>query len=95
MPTLAVAFSDVVADALMIEEGQPLGLTGRLQSIQWASMYAATIVTGLLGGYLTQNGQYRLAFLVCGLLSVLTLALAIWAVHERPQEPKSRGLSAV
>ena len=30
-------------DALMVEKGQPRGLTGRLQSVQWASMYAATI----------------------------------------------------
>jgi len=40
IPTLAVAFSDVVVDALMVEKGQPLGMTGRLQSIQWGSMYA-------------------------------------------------------
>src|SRR5258708_33740750 len=68
--TLAVAFSDVVADALMIQEGQPLGLTGRLQSIQWASMYAATIATGFVGGYLSQSGQPRLGFLICAALSV-------------------------
>jgi hypothetical protein len=32
---VAVAFSDVVVDALMVKEGQPRGMTGRLQSLQW------------------------------------------------------------
>ena len=58
VPTIGVAFSDVVIDALMVEEGQPRGLTGRLQSVQWAAIYAATILTGVLGGYLS---QYRAA----------------------------------
>src|SRR5262245_9838201 len=39
LPAVAIAYSDVVTDALMIEVGQPRGLTGRLQSIQWASIY--------------------------------------------------------
>jgi MFS family permease len=94
LPTLAVAFSDVVADAMMIEEGQPLGLTGRLQSIQWASMYAATIATGLVGGHLSQTGQPRLGFLICAGLSVATLVLSIWGVRERRRAPRGGGLRA-
>jgi MFS family permease len=94
VPTIAVAFSDVVADALMIEKGQPLGLTGRLQSIQWACMYAATILTGLVGGYLSQNGQHRLGFLICGGLALVTLALSIWGVRERPRSSSGMGLRA-
>ena len=54
VPTLAIAFSDVVADALMVEKGKPLGLTGRLQSIQWGSMYAATVLAGSLGGWMSE-----------------------------------------
>ena len=65
LPTLGVAFSDVVIDALMVEKGQPLGLTGVLQSAQWTAMYAGTIVAGLLGGYLSQNNQQEAAFLIC------------------------------
>ena len=41
--TMAIALGDVIVDALMIEKGQPLGLTGRFQSIQWAAANAALL----------------------------------------------------
>ena len=50
VPTVAVAFTDVVVDALMIAVGQPRGITGHLQAIQWTAIWAATILNGELGG---------------------------------------------
>ena len=49
LPGLGIAFGDVLVDALMIEIGQPRGLTGRLQSVQWsaASLRSALGVPGL------------------------------------------------
>jgi hypothetical protein len=38
----AVAMTDVVIDALAVETGQPLGLTGQMQSVQWGAMSLAT-----------------------------------------------------
>jgi MFS family permease len=35
---LGLAFTDVLADALMVENGKPRGLTGAFQSVQWASV---------------------------------------------------------
>lgn len=80
--TLGVAFSDVVIDALMVETGQPLGLTGRLQSVQWASMYAATVAAGVLGGWLAEPGRAPLAFLLSGTFAGLSLLLALVALRE-------------
>ncbi len=77
VPTLAIAFSDVVADALMVEKGQPLGLTGRLQSIQWGSMYAATVLAGSLGGWMSEHNRHELGFLICG-LGALVIFVATW-----------------
>lgn len=85
IPTIGVAFSDVVADALMIEKGQPLAFTGRLQSIQWAAMYSATILTGTLGGYLTQHGYERAGFLICAVATLGTFLLALFWIRE-PRE---------
>ena len=51
----AVAMTDVVIDALAVETGQPLGLTGQIQSVQWGAMSAATILGGTLGGYVAQH----------------------------------------
>jgi Na+/melibiose symporter-like transporter len=85
VPTVGVAFTDVVVDALMVERGQPAGLTGPLQSVQWGSMYAATVLVGLVGGLLSQHGRPDLGFLICGLATLVTLLLALFLVHERPR----------
>ena len=85
LPTVGVAFSDVVVDALMVERGQPHGLTGLLQSVQWSSMYAATILAGLVGGYLSQRGDQNFAFLIGAALTSITFLLTWWCVTEPPQ----------
>jgi Na+/melibiose symporter-like transporter len=100
LPTaVAIAFSDVVIDAMMIAAGHPRGMTGRLQSIQWTSMYAATIVTGVAGGALSQWGMQQAGFLVAGLSCGISL-LAVWfLVREHhpvdpcahPRQPNSAG----
>jgi len=64
-PTVGLAFGDVLVDALMVEKGQPLGLTGVLQSVQWAASYGATLLTGVIGGFLSQRGLQYTAFLIC------------------------------
>src|SRR5213075_1639887 len=83
---VAIAFSDVVIDAMMIAAGQPLGMTGRLQSIQWASMYAATIVTG---GALSQWGMQQAGFLIAGLSCGASLLVILLLVRERRQKAAS------
>ncbi len=84
VPTVGVAFTDVVVDALMVEEGQPRGLTGTLQSMQWGAMYTATILTGWLGGYLSQHGLQRLGFAICALTAGGALVVALTLVREPP-----------
>ena len=63
VPTIGVAFSDVVVDALMIEKGQPRGLTGQLQSIQWGAMYGGGMIAALVGGWLSHHELQREGFL--------------------------------
>lgn len=84
VPTVGVAFSDVVVDALMVEKGQPRGITGQLQSVQWGAMYAAMIFTGCLGGYLSEHGMQRMAFVICAAVCGLSFVLALLFVRERP-----------
>lgn len=83
LATLAVSFSDVVIDALMVEKGQPRGLTGRFQAMQWGAIYAATILTGALGGYLSTDGRQSWAFGICAVLAAAGLGLAYLAVTDR------------
>ena len=84
IPTLGVAFADVVVDALLVEKGRPLGLTGRLQAIQWGALYTAGMLASLLGGYLSGIGQQNLSFLICGSVTLLTVVLTWWYVDETP-----------
>jgi MFS family permease len=74
--TMAIALGDVIVDALMVEKGQPLGLTGRFQSIQWAAANAALLLTGVLGGYVAEEGLQSVAFALCGVLWVCAFAVA-------------------
>lgn len=88
LPCVGVALADVVADALMVEKGQPLGLTGRLQSVQWAALYGAGILTGVTGGLLSERGLQQLGFVICGAFSLLGFVVA-WLALER--EPPGTG----
>ncbi|MBW3542981.1 MAG: MFS transporter [Planctomycetes bacterium] len=88
LPTIGVAFSDVVVDAYMVETGQPRGLTGRLQSVQWASMYAATILTGYVGGVLSGAGRQDLAYLICAFATLCSLCLVLLFVREEHRRPQ-------
>ena len=74
--TMAIALGDVIVDALMVEKGQPLGLTGRFQSIQWAAANAALLLTGVLGGYVAEERLQSVAFALCGVLWVFAFAVA-------------------
>jgi predicted MFS family arabinose efflux permease len=93
VPTVGVAFSDVVVDALMVETGQPRGLTGRLQSVQWAAIYAGGLIAGLAGGWLSEHGRQREGFLICAVAGSVTLALALLFVREQrvEREPPAAG----
>lgn len=52
--SLGIAFSDVLCDALMVEKGQPLNATDRLQSWQWFSLGSAGIIIAFSKGYIAE-----------------------------------------
>jgi Na+/melibiose symporter-like transporter len=83
LPAVAIAFSDVVVDALMVEAGQRWGMTGRLQSIQWTCLYGATVLTGVVGGALSQWGMQQLGFLIAGMTCAASI-LATWLLVRDP-----------
>jgi MFS family permease len=82
MPAIGVAFGDVLIDGLMVEEGQPTGLTGVLQSVQWTASYAAMLATGLIGAWFSEIGRPDLAFGTCAALWGVSLAFAAVVVRE-------------
>jgi MFS family permease len=85
LPTIAIAFGDVLVDAVMVETGQPRGLTGRFQSVQWTAAYGALLLVGVLGGYLAETERQELAFLLCALIWGVSLVLTYAYVEDREQ----------
>ena len=85
LPTIGIAFGDVLVDALMVEKGQPIGLTGRLQSVQWTAVNVAMLLTGVVGGYLSGVDRQNNALLLCALLWAVSFVLAYRFARESPE----------
>ena len=81
---LGFAFTDVLCDAVMVEEGQARGLIAAFQSVQWTALYGASLLAGIGGGYLSAHVSYSHAFLLVALFPTLSLAASAWAVREAP-----------
>ncbi|HXU90139.1 MAG TPA: MFS transporter [Methylomirabilota bacterium] len=86
------AFTDVLTDAMMVENGKPLGLTGAFQSVQWAAINVATIVVGVIGGYMAEHRSLRGAFLVAACFPVIALVLGAAFIHEIPAKSQREEL---
>lgn len=92
LDSLGGAIKDVAVDGIMVEEGQRLGLTGRIQAIQWGSLTLATVITGLAGGYIAEHFDYHLAFKLVAIFPLLVAGLAFF-YDERPARSPERAPS--
>jgi MFS family permease len=77
-----LAFTDVLCDAVMVEEGKPRGLTGYFQSIQWTAIYGASLVTGVGGGYLSAHVPHATTFLLLAAFPALSFAASAYTVRD-------------
>src|SRR5262245_60505624 len=82
--SLGLAFTDVLTDAMMVENGRPLGLTGAFQSVQWACITLATVLVGELGGQLAESRSLRAAFLLAACFPLMSLGMGLAFVRETP-----------
>jgi len=81
---VGIAFTDVLTDAMMVENGKPLGLTGAFQSVQWTAISLATLLVGLVGGYLAEHRLLRTGFLLIAAFPFVALVMGARFIHERP-----------
>jgi MFS family permease len=77
-----LAFTDVLTDAMMVESGKSLGLTGAFQAVQWAAISAASIVSGVVGGRLAEARDLRAAFAVATFFPLVSLLMSLLFVKE-------------
>jgi predicted MFS family arabinose efflux permease len=89
---LGIGFTDVLTDALMVENGKPLGLTGAFQSVQWGALSAASVLAGAAGGYLAERRAFAGAFALVACFPVISLLMAAFVVREAPARPNVEGL---
>lgn len=78
---LGLAFTDVLTDALMVEHGRPRGLTGAFQAVQWAAIYAASMLVGG-GGYLAERRDLRAGFGLPACFPLVSCVMALAFVRE-------------
>jgi len=81
---LGIAFTDVLTDAMMVENGKPLGLTGAFQSVQWTAISVATLFVGVVGGYLAEHRLLQTGFLLIAVFPLLALVMGAAFIHEPP-----------
>jgi predicted MFS family arabinose efflux permease len=78
----ALAFTDVITDALMVETGRPLRLTGSFQAIQWAALSFALILAQLFGGYLATHASIQSVFLLAAGFPLVVILITLSLVRE-------------
>ena len=83
LDSLGGAVKDVAVDGIMVEEGQRLGLTGRIQALQWGSLTFASVITGVAGGYIAEHFDYHLSFRIVAVFPAVVALLALF-YEEKP-----------
>src|SRR6266849_575514 len=81
---LGLAFTDVLVDALMVENGKPRGVTGAFQAVQWGAIYTASVLVGELGGFLAERRSLSAAFVLAALFPLISFCMTLFVVHDPP-----------
>ena len=87
----SAAFRDVAVDGIMCVEGKRYQSTGKIQSIQWASILVAGLFTGLGGAFIAEKWDYRIGFL-CLIPIYLLVGLPAYFYQEEKIEKKNSTL---
>lgn len=90
LTAFGTASSDVIIDALMVENGQKYGMTAKFQSVQWLWINVASIGTSLAGGFLCSKFTPGTALHIAAMVTFaapLAVAVTSWLVIK---EEKAR-----
>src|SRR5438105_3973877 len=89
LTALGIASSDVLVDALMVENGQKTGLIKQFQSQQWLWFNIAAVTSGLIGGWLSQELAPARALHVAALIIACAPIAVMLATTVLVREDKS------
>ena len=83
LTAFGTAASDVIVDALMVENGQKFNMVGKFQSVQWFWFYAAQIATSLAGGWLASMSDPGTGLHIAAMITMFapaTVEVASWLI---------------
>ncbi len=88
LAAFGTAASDVIIDAIMVENGDRFNATDRFQSAQWCWINVALVVTALLGGWLCEWLSPAGALHVSAMIAITAPASVIFASWMIVKEEK-------
>ncbi|MBX9691039.1 MAG: hypothetical protein K2Z81_01575, partial [Cyanobacteria bacterium] len=93
LTAIGTAASDVIVDALMVENGQRLNATGKFQAVQWTFFFIAMSISSFAGGYLAGRFESDLlsALHIAALITAAAPALVIVSTWFVVKEEKVSG----
>lgn len=77
------AGDNVAVNGLIVENGVKDGTVGKYQSVQWASLCIASIMTGFLGGWISERFDYHLAYLI---VAAFPASIALFSLFLREEK---------
>jgi MFS family permease len=81
------AFRDVAVDGIMCVEGKKYQITGKIQSIQWASILIAGLFTGLGGAFIAEKWDYKVGFLCLVPIYLILLLPTYFYQEDKRKKP--------
>ncbi|MCO6428615.1 MFS transporter [Nitrosomonas communis] len=96
LTAIGTAASDVIIDALMVENGRKFNMMGQFQAVQWFWFYVAQIVTSLLGGWLAEMADPGTGLRTAAIIAMVApaaIALLSWLIVK--EEKSSMDLASL
>jgi len=87
LSSTASAIRDVAVDGIMCVEGKKHNLCGNIQAVQWIAITIASIVVGLVGGWLATTANYKLGFLL--LIPIYAVSAVLNFKYNEPIKEKT------
>ncbi|WP_460201138.1 MFS transporter [Scytonema sp. NUACC21] len=91
---VAIAFSDVLTDKIMVVQGRILNNTARLQAAQWTSLGFGKALLYYIGGWLAQNSNLSIAFLLTAIVPLFGLVATFVLLADEKKQQKTVSLKS-
>lgn len=86
---ITIAFSDVLTDKIMVVQGRILDNTARLQAAQWTALGFGSALLYYIGGWLAQNSNLSIAFLITAIVPLIGLVSTFLLLADEKKQQKT------